>query len=210
MSPAPDPASTRQRLLIAAAQAFAEHGFAGASVRDICDRAAANVAAIHYHFGGKDGLFAEVMRLPLQRLEESIPLFADPGLPLSEALRRMYLGMLASLRKGSAEAAAMQAVARCMAAPGGTGPRPDEAVIHRHHAALVSLVGRHLPPAIPSATVSVLCGALVGMAMHAVMGEIRGGDLPRMWQGDDDAAVEALADRLARYGAAIIAAEGRT
>lgn len=210
MSPAPDAASTRQRLLIAAAQAFAEHGFAGASVRDICDRAGANVAAINYHFGGKDGLFAEVMRLPLQRLEESIPAFADPALPLSEALRAMYLGMLASLRKGSAEAAAMRAVARCMATPGGTGPRPDEAVVHRHHAALAGLVGRHLPPAVPSATVGVLCGALVGMAMHAVMGEIRGGTLPRMWQGDDDAAVEALADRLARYGAAIIAAEGRT
>lgn len=209
MSPAPDAVSTRQRLLIAAAQAFAEHGFAGASVRDICDLAAANVAAINYHFGGKDELFAEVMRLPLERLEESIPIFADPALPLSEALRRMYLGMLASLRKGSAEAAAMRAVARCMAAPGGAGPRPDEAVVLRHHAALTALVSRHLPPAVPLGTVTVLCGALIGMAMHAVMGEIRGGTLPRMSQGDDDAAVEALADRLARYGAAIIAAEGR-
>lgn len=179
-------------------------------MRDICARAEANVAAINYHFGGKDELVAAVMRLPLQRLEASIPTFSDPALTLSEALRRMYQGMLAPLRSGSLEAAAMRAMTRCMSAPRAGGPHPDMTVIHRHHAALTALARRHLPPAATPESVSALCGSLVGMAMHAVMTHVRGGDMPRMWSGEGDAAVEDLAARLARYGAAIITAEARS
>jgi len=210
MSPAHDASSTRQRLLEAAAHVFAEHGFAGASIRDICTRAEANVAAVNYHFGGKDDLATAVMQVPLQRLEASIPAFTEPALPLGEALCRMYQGMLAPLRHGSLEAAAMRAMARCMSAPQPAEPRPDDAVIHRHHAALAALVARHLPPEVKPEAISALCGALVGMAMHAVMGHVRGGTLPRMWSGSGDAAVEALAGRLARYGAAIVATEARS
>jgi len=47
---------TRGRVLNAAARLFAEHGFATVTVRDICNKAGANVAAVNYHFGGKDGL----------------------------------------------------------------------------------------------------------------------------------------------------------
>lgn len=179
-------------------------------MRDICARAEANVAAINYHFGGKEELFAEVLRLPLQQVEASIPVFTDPALPLQEALRHMFLGMLAPLRSGSAEAAALRVVARCIAAGGTDGPRPDPAVVMRHHAALTALVARHLPPAVDPQTVSTLCGALIGMAMHAVMGQVHEGPGPRMWPGGGEEEVAALATRLARYGAAIIAAEARS
>lgn len=48
--------ATRESLILAAMQLFAENGFAGTPTRAIAARAGANVAAISYHFGSKEGL----------------------------------------------------------------------------------------------------------------------------------------------------------
>lgn len=53
---------TRQRLLDAAGEVFAARGFRCATVREICRKASANIAAVNYHFGDKDGLYMEVLR----------------------------------------------------------------------------------------------------------------------------------------------------
>jgi AcrR family transcriptional regulator len=52
---------TRRRLLEIAAQLFAARGFRRVTVREICRDAHANVAAVNYHFGGKLGLYREVL-----------------------------------------------------------------------------------------------------------------------------------------------------
>jgi len=53
---------TRERLVESAATLFAANGYAKVTVRDICTAAGANVAAINYHFGGKTGLYEQVLR----------------------------------------------------------------------------------------------------------------------------------------------------
>jgi AcrR family transcriptional regulator len=53
--------STRQRILNAAGEVFAEQGFEGATVRAITQRAAVNVAAINYHFRDKAELYSRVI-----------------------------------------------------------------------------------------------------------------------------------------------------
>jgi AcrR family transcriptional regulator len=55
-------AATRHSLVKAATVLFAQHGYDGASVRAIVTRARANQAAINYHFGGKEGLYLEVLK----------------------------------------------------------------------------------------------------------------------------------------------------
>ena len=63
---------TRMRLLDAAREVFSQQGFQGATVREICRRAEANVAAVNYHFGSKDGLLAEALNFaPLAALQKA-------------------------------------------------------------------------------------------------------------------------------------------
>jgi AcrR family transcriptional regulator len=85
---------TPERLLGAAAATFVEHGFRGATVREICHRAGANVAAVNYHFGGKEELYTAVLRRAYQ---ESIERH-DPrgGLPAGAPARERLLAFVRS------------------------------------------------------------------------------------------------------------------
>lgn len=56
-----DARSTKERLLDAAEQMFADRGFDGVSIRELAAEARVNVAAINYHFHGKQKLFEAVL-----------------------------------------------------------------------------------------------------------------------------------------------------
>jgi TetR/AcrR family transcriptional regulator, regulator of cefoperazone and chloramphenicol sensitivity len=58
------------RLLDAAEQLFADKGFAAVSVRDITTLAGCNVAAVNYHFSGKDNLYLEVIKRRMDNLRQ--------------------------------------------------------------------------------------------------------------------------------------------
>lgn len=80
---------TRKRLLDASAELFATKGYRAVAVRDICERACANVAAVNYHFGGKDKLHIAAIdharKLALQ--EDPTPADAKPDGPLTPELK---------------------------------------------------------------------------------------------------------------------------
>ena len=48
---------TRQRIIDAAIELFGEHGFAGASTRDIAAKAGVNAPALQYYFENKEGVY---------------------------------------------------------------------------------------------------------------------------------------------------------
>jgi AcrR family transcriptional regulator len=103
--------STRERLLNVAEQRFGEGGYEGTSLRAITVAAAANIAAVNYHFGSKEALLRAAVaramapvnterRRRLDQLEASgqpgaeqlIRAFIEPGLDL--VLRRDERGAL--------------------------------------------------------------------------------------------------------------------
>ena len=60
--------STKERILGAAEVLFAQHGFDGASLRQLTTAAGVNLAAVNYHFGSKERLVEEVFRRRLDSL----------------------------------------------------------------------------------------------------------------------------------------------
>lgn len=81
--------TTRERLLAAAAALFADHGYRGASVRDICDRARANPGAVSYYFSGKRQLYRTVLRQAVERLAAPPPSAAAPDQTPQQRLRAL-------------------------------------------------------------------------------------------------------------------------
>jgi AcrR family transcriptional regulator len=64
--------TTRERIAEAAGEIFAEKGFEAATVRDICQRAEATIAAVNYYFGDKQRLYVEaVVRAHRWRMERA-------------------------------------------------------------------------------------------------------------------------------------------
>ena len=90
---------TRDRIIKAATQFFAERGYDGANVRAIVARAHVNQAAINYHFAGKAGLYRAVLHAAFEALtkDESLNAEALKALPREEALRRFVRRQLRPL-----------------------------------------------------------------------------------------------------------------
>ncbi|SAI58746.1 TetR family transcriptional regulator [Bordetella ansorpii] len=61
-TPSLPPSSTREAILDAAEGLFAHHGYDGTSMRQITAAAGVNLAAVNYHFGGKEALLQEVLK----------------------------------------------------------------------------------------------------------------------------------------------------
>ncbi len=68
-----DGRKTRERILKAACEVFAERGYRGAKVADICRRAGVNIASVNYYFGGKASLYTEVWRETFRNYAVPIP-----------------------------------------------------------------------------------------------------------------------------------------
>ena len=95
--------STKDRILYAAEELFAQQGFASTSLRQVTSRADVNIAAVNYHFGSKENLVNEVFRrrmddmsserlAALQRAVEAYPgelepilaAFVEPALAMAQ------------------------------------------------------------------------------------------------------------------------------
>src|SRR3954467_2625064 len=62
--------ATRDRLLDAAERLFAEQGYQATTMRGLTARAEANIAAVNYHFGGKQSLLEAVVHRALAPVVE--------------------------------------------------------------------------------------------------------------------------------------------
>ena len=74
---------SRDRLLQAAVEIFADRGFRDATVRELCKRAGVNVASVNYYFRSKEALYGEALAFAFREAEQRYPLTEarDKSLP---------------------------------------------------------------------------------------------------------------------------------
>lgn len=85
---------TRRRIIVAASEEFALHGYANARVRNIVDLAGVNLAAVNYHFGGKEGLYRATLGFLTTRKPLPTPRVERRGGSVEERLQRRVYRLL--------------------------------------------------------------------------------------------------------------------
>lgn len=118
---------TKLKLIEAAEQEFAEHGFHGASVRDITNRAETNIASVNYHFGSKETLFIEMIRhrlepintLRVQMLDEAITKAGKRPLRVKQIVDILVRPLIESFVDQANNQAFMRAMGRGMSEESG-------------------------------------------------------------------------------------------
>jgi AcrR family transcriptional regulator len=188
----------RDRLLAEAMRLFGERGFDAVTTREICSAAGVNPGAIHYHFGDKDGLYAEVLRGPVRDLQLSMAGFDDPAISLHEAICRFVRPFL--FDDGSCST---QLFLREMVAPtrifmemvtGEIGPIFDR---------FAQLLARHAGMTAPNAALHQLAMGLQAMAHdYALSRPVLDAFHPELLA--DDPHLEQTCHRLADWGCVLV------
>ena len=96
-SPKKPHTDTHDQLLHAAAEVFADKGYTDATIANICEKAGANIAAVNYHFGDKETLYAEAWRLAFHHSIEAHP--PDGGVAADASAEEQLRGRVLSLMR---------------------------------------------------------------------------------------------------------------
>ncbi len=130
---------TRHRLLHAAGEVFAERGFRAATIREIVERAGANVAAVNYHFGDKEHLYDEVLALCCRGAVDELAGGDDARSPEAQ-LRAFVEAFLARCLGGPQPAWQWQLMTRELSEPTPALDRLVERVMRPAYERLVPIV----------------------------------------------------------------------
>ncbi len=142
--------TTRDRILQVAGPLFAERGFEEVTVREICVRARANVAAVNYYFGGKEQLYVETLsQVCARRPDEQIVRQWPPGTPVAQKLRHYIRSVLQHLLGGSAESWEVRLMMREIIKPTEAGREFLREHFRRGFEHLLEILDEILPPDMP-------------------------------------------------------------
>jgi len=199
---------TRERLLDAAGEVFADRGYEQATIRDICRRAGANIAGVSYHFGDKKALYIEVIAYAHRCADEYDPAreaagTADPA----ERLRVFVRTFMQRIGHKGRPAWHARLMAREMASPGAALDQVVRSGVRPKFEALQAIL-RTLNPSLSDREVELCACSIVGQCLiyhHArpVLTRL----FPTLKL--DAREIERIAEHITRFSLAAVAAAHR-
>lgn len=199
---------SKLRLLDAAEQLFADRGFESVSVRDVTQAAKANVAAVNYHFGSRDGMIALVVTRyitpvneeRLVRLDALQKKWSGKSVPIEEVIDAYVRPLVSIVQKSDlSERLFCKMMGRIFSLQGEGLPPAIEDQIQISSDRFIRALAKSLPSVSPEELVwrmHFLVGAMIHMLLNQEM-------LHRMTKGlSGSPTMEATLSRFIRFAAA--------
>lgn len=194
--------AAREQLIAHATRIFAAKGYAAAATREICDAAGVNVAAIHYYFGDKAGLYRAVLLRPISAVIDRFGAFDDPALSFEQSMRKFIAAFLSS-RSDQTAAHVTRLHLREMLEPTEVFREMVEQLIVPHHNALAAVIARHCGLRRPDAGAHQLAFAIAAIAQdYCMSAEFMQMLAPGVFSRADQS--DALLERLVGYSRALL------
>jgi AcrR family transcriptional regulator len=195
---------TRRRLLDVAGEVFAEKGFEQTTVREVCRRAKANIAAVNYHFGCKRNLYSAVFDYLQTWIDEQFQLSSSTAESVENRLREFVRQFLWRLLDPGRPSWHGRLLAREMSDP----TEALEALVRndiRPRFEVLQGIIRELAGDVPPRVIAKCAASVVGQMLHYHFARpvLR---LVSPVYGDLEKHVEELADHVTRFSLAGILA----
>lgn len=215
-----DGTQARSRLLRAALECFATHGFNKTSTRQIAQAAGVNLGAINYYFGSKADLYRAVYSQLCEIASESadgasrglpaaqtgLPTRLEAGVTLLSVLREFFRISLQPLKQSEAMRLSMRLHFREILEPSGMFQEHVDRQIRPMHESLTALLGNQLGLAAPDDDALRLSLAIQSlMVFHFIAQDVVVQLAPALTATAE--AVDTLAERLAIYALGMFEAE---
>lgn len=198
---------TVRRILESAAAEFARHGFAAARIRDIVDAAGVNLAAVNYHFGGKEGLYQATLEMLARRTRDELPREAAEVRRLlpEEQLRIFTRVAVGRLLEGAQSSPMARILAHEMLDPTPAFPGLLRDVAGPQFDRLTDIVARLLGPAANADEIALASFSVIGQWAFYLYGRAAlERDYPHLLR--DPAAIDRLARQIADFSVAALLA----
>lgn len=196
---------TRERVLQAAGRIFARYGFEGATVRDICAEADVNVASVNYHFGSKETLYLETVKLAHHQKSSRVPLPELPrGATREQKLQGFIRTMLQRLLGEGDDGWQTELLIREMFQPTHACKPLVEDYIRPHFHLLLNIINEFVDSSTEESERHQLAFNIVGQCLHH---RVAAGFVSLLLDPDEHAALidlDQLTDRISRFSVAAL------
>jgi AcrR family transcriptional regulator len=159
---------TREKLLAAASQVFAEKGYEKATVREICQAAqVSNLAAVNYYFGDKERLYVESVKRAHRMKIAEVPLpIWGPNTSPEEKLRGLVRTMANRMIAGSCQPWHEQLMMREVMQPTAAVAELVQEFFRPHFNILLSVIDELVPSDVPQERRHMLAFSIIGQCLH--------------------------------------------